>query len=341
MIVFWAPDERRLRQLLRTLDRTLFRASRAPARCRSRGASCTGRSTETWRLMLALGTRYLATRATRGVAVDDARVRCVRRARRDGTERRCATLLDELAAGRRPDAVGVAADDGQAPGSRPVDGMRRVPLVCTPGAAAVVAEAWIGAARGARHAVCLLIGERVDRRHPARRRSPGSARTVSPAPPPGSRSIRSNARTTASSAASPRKSAATASPAAWPGASRPAIESTRARTRRRSLDAITGGARVRRRAQRRRRRDIGGPRHREVHRHGGREPGRRSSIRRSSCSAAPIATPATCCSSRFGRSSRAGCRPASHEQLRFAISALGERRASRSARRGSRCSRGA
>jgi glucokinase len=32
---------------------------------------------------------------------------------------------------------------------------------CTPGAAAVAAEAWIGAARDARHAVCLHVGEEV------------------------------------------------------------------------------------------------------------------------------------------------------------------------------------
>lgn len=35
------------------------------------------------------------------------------------------------------------------------------PHLCAPGAAAVIAEGWVGAARGARHAICLLIGERV------------------------------------------------------------------------------------------------------------------------------------------------------------------------------------
>lgn len=35
------------------------------------------------------------------------------------------------------------------------------PHLCAPGAAAVTAEGWVGAARGARHAVCLLIGDRV------------------------------------------------------------------------------------------------------------------------------------------------------------------------------------
>lgn len=33
--------------------------------------------------------------------------------------------------------------------------------ICTTGSAAVVAEAWVGAARGAQHAICLEIGDRV------------------------------------------------------------------------------------------------------------------------------------------------------------------------------------
>jgi len=32
---------------------------------------------------------------------------------------------------------------------------------CTPGAAAIAAESWIGAARGARHAICLWVGDHV------------------------------------------------------------------------------------------------------------------------------------------------------------------------------------
>jgi glucokinase len=42
----------------------------------------------------------------------------------------------------------------------PVSGIRIVART-TPGAAAVAAEAWVGAARGARHAVCLHIGDEV------------------------------------------------------------------------------------------------------------------------------------------------------------------------------------
>ena len=37
----------------------------------------------------------------------------------------------------------------------------RVVVRCTPGAAAVAAEQWIGAAKGARHAVCLHVGDEV------------------------------------------------------------------------------------------------------------------------------------------------------------------------------------
>jgi glucokinase len=42
----------------------------------------------------------------------------------------------------------------------PIQGVRIVTR-CTPGAAAVAAEAWVGAARGSRHAVCLHIGDEV------------------------------------------------------------------------------------------------------------------------------------------------------------------------------------
>jgi glucokinase len=35
------------------------------------------------------------------------------------------------------------------------------PVLVAPGAAAVTAEVWVGAAKGARHAVCLMIGDRV------------------------------------------------------------------------------------------------------------------------------------------------------------------------------------
>lgn len=70
------------------------------------------------------------------------------------------------------DAIGVAVmpDASQAGGPGVVSvafevtsgsGAPPEPHVCSPGSAAVAAETWIGAARGARHAVCLVIGDRV------------------------------------------------------------------------------------------------------------------------------------------------------------------------------------
>jgi glucokinase len=93
---------------------------------------------------------------TRGVAVDsDGTV--IRRARQ-AADARLRSLVDELSAGHRPDVIGLAIE-GAGAGVVGLDGLPTVAI--TPGAAAVSAEAWIGAARGVRQAVCLLIGERV------------------------------------------------------------------------------------------------------------------------------------------------------------------------------------
>lgn len=107
--------------------------------------------------MLALGLD-VAEDGVRGVALDgDGTV--VRRARH-GRDSGLRGLVEELAAGRQPDAIGLATER---PGAEIVglDGLSTTPRACTTGAAAVVAESWIGAARGARQAVCLLIGDRV------------------------------------------------------------------------------------------------------------------------------------------------------------------------------------
>jgi glucokinase len=107
-------------------------------------------------LMLSLGLD-LVQGDTRGVAVDsDGTV--IRRARR-AADAGLRSLVDELSAGLQPDVIGLASEgvDGK---DVSLDGLP-APLTCSPGAAAVVAEVWIGAARGARQAVCLLIGERV------------------------------------------------------------------------------------------------------------------------------------------------------------------------------------
>ena len=59
--------------------------------------------------------------------------------------------------------IGVATDDPQlaaaAPESFPASGPR--PVMCRAGDALASAEAWMGAARDARHAVCLWLGDRV------------------------------------------------------------------------------------------------------------------------------------------------------------------------------------
>lgn len=61
--------------------------------------------------------------------------------------------VQQIAAGVAGDAPGVAAVERALPGARV--------HLCSPGAAAITAETWIGAARGAREAICLWIGDRV------------------------------------------------------------------------------------------------------------------------------------------------------------------------------------
>jgi predicted NBD/HSP70 family sugar kinase len=98
-----------------------------------------------------------------GVVVDgDGTV--VRRARRDGNDANADDVTRELAEGLSLDAYGVCAE--QAADVARVKTLKTLknapePRVCTPGAAAVTAEGWAGAAREARHAVCLNIGDRV------------------------------------------------------------------------------------------------------------------------------------------------------------------------------------
>jgi glucokinase len=58
----------------------------------------------------------------------------------------------------KPDVAAIAILDASDTPALP--GLARVTR-CTPGAAAITAEAWLGAARGARHAICLHIGEEV------------------------------------------------------------------------------------------------------------------------------------------------------------------------------------
>ena len=65
-------------------------------------------------------------------------------------------LMKRATGSTRVTAIGVAiAEDADAKVG--IAGATR----CSPGSAAVAAEAWIGEARGAQHAVCLSIGQHV------------------------------------------------------------------------------------------------------------------------------------------------------------------------------------
>jgi glucokinase len=101
----------------------------------------------------------ISERRTCGVVVDEQGV-VARRARRDAAAHGGAEVARELASGFSIDAFGVAIE-----GAKPVPSLKLAGLpeatYVMPGAAAVTAESWVGAARGLQHAVCLKIGERV------------------------------------------------------------------------------------------------------------------------------------------------------------------------------------
>lgn len=69
-------------------------------------------------------------------------------------------VLKQLGGPGAAEAAGVAAETAQHPAVRKAFG-GRTPRLCTPGAAAITAETWVGTARGAEDAICLWIGERV------------------------------------------------------------------------------------------------------------------------------------------------------------------------------------
>jgi glucokinase len=98
-------------------------------------------------------------RRTVGVVVDE-HGHVARRARHDGPPDQIADVARELAAGLSVDAVGVSVDGAAEAASLKLVGLP-TPVFVLPGAAAVTAEAWAGAARGLQDAVCLKIGERV------------------------------------------------------------------------------------------------------------------------------------------------------------------------------------
>lgn len=107
---------------------------------------------------------HLSDQKVTAVAVDgDGRV--LRRAQRTGAE--AADDINGLVAGIRDDgafdAAGIVSELPDAPPALAHEGWLATGTVhaSTPGAAAVTAESWVGAARGARHAICLWIGEQV------------------------------------------------------------------------------------------------------------------------------------------------------------------------------------
>ncbi|HEX9365648.1 MAG TPA: ROK family protein [Vicinamibacterales bacterium] len=103
--------------------------------------------------MLSLGLDLSAS-PVRAVLVDDEGARLATASGADGAEAiRNATHV------RAPDLAGAAIfHDG---GDTPAVAGIRVVTRCTPGEAAMAAESWLGAARGARHAICLYIGDGV------------------------------------------------------------------------------------------------------------------------------------------------------------------------------------
>ena len=103
--------------------------------------------------MLSLGLD-LSERPARAVVIDEAGEVVAR-----GTGADAAEAVRAAVHTRASDVAGVAmfSDAKDDPAVAGVKAVTR----CTPGAAAIAAESWIGAAKGARNAVCLYIGDEV------------------------------------------------------------------------------------------------------------------------------------------------------------------------------------
>jgi glucokinase len=97
-----------------------------------------------------------AERGTIAVAIDESGA-VVRQA--SGAVADLARLPREVGA-TKGTVVGVAADAAHVAAVNATFSKSR-PHISNPGTAAIVAESWVGAAKGARHAICLWIGERV------------------------------------------------------------------------------------------------------------------------------------------------------------------------------------
>jgi predicted NBD/HSP70 family sugar kinase len=107
----------------------------------------------------------LSERGARAVAIDEAGA--VLRAstvsgHQPASDAREAALEAAQTADRIDAPVGIAVDaEDRAAADSTLKGIAAAGAVSAPGAAAVTAEAWVGAARGARHAVALWLGDRV------------------------------------------------------------------------------------------------------------------------------------------------------------------------------------
>lgn len=102
--------------------------------------------------MLSLGLD-LSERPSRAVVVDDHGKILAR-----GTGESAAQAIRAIGASHHLDRAAVASPKLDA--ATKISGFKHVTR-CSPGAAAIAAEAWIGAARGTRHAVCLHIGDEI------------------------------------------------------------------------------------------------------------------------------------------------------------------------------------
>ena len=102
--------------------------------------------------MLSLGLDLSENPARAVVVDDDGKV--VARATADTAAEAARAVMSSV----KPDRAGVATTR---PGERVIVPGFNVVTPCTAGVAAMVAEGWVGAARGVRHAICLHIGDEV------------------------------------------------------------------------------------------------------------------------------------------------------------------------------------
>lgn len=102
--------------------------------------------------MLSLGLDH-SERPVRSVLVDDGGA-----VRAHGAADAAAAAVTAVIGGGKPQRAGIASTDAKE--TVAVAGVKTITR-CTPGAAAIAAEGWLGAAKGARHAIVLVIGEDV------------------------------------------------------------------------------------------------------------------------------------------------------------------------------------